>query len=250
MFKKIRVETILGLILLVAMGLLATKGIEEAAAAMAASAVANETTQETAAEPEPKVERGSKYIVAVDAGHGGIDPGKIGINGSLEKDINLAIATKLKECLEKEGVQVVMIREDEEGLYDSSVSNKKQDDMRKRCEKIDEATPEFTVSVHQNSYTSESVHGPQVFYYTHSKEGEAISKNIQDALNEQLQIDRPRETKANETYYLLKKTKNPTVIVEASGIIRTNQRIACKYKGFRDLSFFHFYRFSIPDKLM
>lgn len=225
MFQKIRVETVLGLILIVAMGLLATKGIEEAAAAMAASTVPGETTQETAAETEIKTEGISGHTVAVDAGHGGIDPGKIGINGSLEKDINLAIAKKLKEYLEKEGVNVVMIREDEEGLYDSSASNKKQDDMRKRCEKIDNSTPEFTVSVHQNSYTSESVYGPQVFYYTHSKEGETISKNIQDALNEQLQIDRPREIKANETYYLLKKTKNPTVIVEC-GFLSNNAEAA------------------------
>ena len=143
-----------------------------------------------------------KLTVAVDAGHGGDDPGKIGINGALEKDINLSIAKKLQKCLEKSGIRAVMIREDEKGLYDSSAPNKKQDDMRKRCEKIDSSNPVFTVSVHQNSYTSESVHGPQVFYYTHSAEGQEAAKAIQDAMNEMLQVDRPREIKGNETYYL------------------------------------------------
>ncbi len=40
--------------------------------------------------------REKKYIVCVDPGHGGTDPGKVGINGQLEKDINLAIAKSLK----------------------------------------------------------------------------------------------------------------------------------------------------------
>lgn len=39
-------------------------------------------------------EAGEKRCVVIDAGHGGFDPGKVGINGALEKDINLAIAKK------------------------------------------------------------------------------------------------------------------------------------------------------------
>lgn len=203
MLSKIKMETVLGVIMIAAMVILATQGVKEVVA----------TTAVLGAE--------QKKVIAIDAGHGGDDPGKIGINGALEKEINLAIANKLKAYLEIEGISAIMIREDENGLYESGVSNKKQDDMRKRCEKIDNAEPEFTVSVHQNSYTSESVHGPQVFYYTHSTEGEMIAKNIQDAMNEQLNVDRPREIKANETYYLLKKTKKPTVIVEC-GFLSNN----------------------------
>lgn len=64
-------------------------------------------------------------VVVIDAGHGGDDPGKIGINGSLEKDINLNIVNKLAGYLEAEGVQVVLTRDTEEGLYDAHASNKK-----------------------------------------------------------------------------------------------------------------------------
>ena len=49
-------------------------------------------------------------------GHGGFDPGKIGIDGSLEKDINLQIARKLKTYLEASGVKVVMTRDTDQGL--------------------------------------------------------------------------------------------------------------------------------------
>lgn len=195
MWEKMSFETYLGILLLVGVLLLSSGAFTEDEQ-MAASAEAKEIT------------------IAIDAGHGGDDPGKVGINKVLEKEINLAISKKLEACLKKQKIRVEMTRQSDEGLYDASSRNKKQEDMRRRCEKIDQADPLFTVSIHQNSYTSESVHGPQVFYYTHSTEGQEIAKSIQDALNEGLQVDRPREIKANDTYYLLKKTKKPTVIVE------------------------------------
>lgn len=132
----------------------------------------------------------------------------------MEKDINLAIAKKLKSRLEAQGFRIVMTREEDTGLYDESSSNKKQQDMQRRCSMIDEAEPVFTVSIHQNSYSSESVCGPQVFYYSQSADGKSVAEAIQSALNNGLAVERPRETKANDTYYLLKRTKAPTVIVE------------------------------------
>ena len=77
-----------------------------------------------------KAEEG-KICIVVDAGHGGMDPGKIGINKEKEKDINLKIAKKLKKLLEKDGIEVVMTRTDENGLYSESSNNKKVEDMRK-----------------------------------------------------------------------------------------------------------------------
>lgn len=55
--------------------------------------------------------REEKPLVVIDAGHGGFDPGKVGIDGQLEKDINLSIAEKLKAYLEASDVNVVMTRE-------------------------------------------------------------------------------------------------------------------------------------------
>ena len=227
MFQKIRVETVLGLILIVAMGLLATKGIEEAAAAMAATTVSRGAVTETEGQmqTEGKSKETADNTVVIDAGHGGRDPGKEGLNGAIEKDINLSIAKKLQNYLEQEGVKVVMIREDENGLYDESASNKKQDDMRKRCAIIEETDPDLTVSIHQNSYHSESVSGPQVFYYSKSQEGAKIAGVIQSVLNEQLQAESSRSEKGNETYYLLMKTTSPTVIVEC-GFLSNNAEAA------------------------
>ena len=115
-----------------------------------------------------------KQVILIDAGHGGDDPGKIGINQAKEKDINLAIAKKLKVCLEKAGFEVVMTREADESVKGPEQGNKKSTDMRNRCAKIRETKPAMAVSVHQNSYTEEYVSGPQVFYYTTSAEGKEI----------------------------------------------------------------------------
>lgn len=99
----------------------------------------------------------------IDAGHGGADPGKVGVNGSLEKDINLKIAEMVKAFLEAEGVEVVMTRPDDGGLYDEGASNKKVQDMKRRIAIIEEAEPEIVVSIHQNSYHEEYVHVPRYF---------------------------------------------------------------------------------------
>ena len=89
-----------------------------------------------------------RLCVVVDAGHGGDDPGKIGINGAPEKDINLQIAQKLKKYLEAEDVEVVLTRETEDGLYDAHASNKKVQDMKRRIEIIEKTDPVLTVSIH------------------------------------------------------------------------------------------------------
>ena len=153
-------------------------------------------------------------LVAVDAGHGGEDPGKVGVNDVLEKDVNLQIARKLKEYLENQGVRAELLREEDAGLNDADASNKKVQDLQRRCDRIHELQPACTVSIHQNSYPEASVKGAQVFYYTHSAEGEALAKDIQEQLIGQVDPENHRQAKGNTTYYLLKKTDVPLAIVE------------------------------------
>ena len=152
-------------------------------------------------------------VVVIDAGHGGTDPGKVGVDGSLEKDINLAVAKRLKTYLEQDDIRVIMTRETDTGLYSDTDSRKKMADMKKRCEIIEESGADLVVSIHQNSYHEENVFGAQVFYYQTSTEGEKAAGIIQDAL-QKVNPDNTKKIKANNTYYILKKTEVPTVIVE------------------------------------
>ena len=160
-----------------------------------------------------KVGESAKCVV-IDAGHGGDDPGKVGINGAWEKDINLQVAERLKLFLEANDIEVVMTRESDEGLYDANASSKKVQDMKRRIELIEETAPVLTVSIHQNSYPEEYVHGAQVFYYTGSQEGRQLAEMIQNQLVEKADPENKRQVKANDSYYLLKKTGVPIVIVE------------------------------------
>lgn len=155
-----------------------------------------------------------KICIVVDAGHGGSDPGKVGINGALEKDINLSLALKLKELLEQKNIRVVLTRDTDTGLYPEDATNKKASDMQKRCQIITDAEPIFTISIHQNSYTTSDIKGAQVFYYGQSQKGEALANSLQSSLIERVDPENKRTAKANESYYLLKKTPTPTVIVE------------------------------------
>lgn len=151
--------------------------------------------------------------VVIDAGHGGSDPGKIGVNKSLEKDINLQIALQVKEKLEKNKIKVVMTRVDGESLSSTDAANHKADDMKKRVKIINESDASIAVSIHQNSYPAEEVKGAQVFYYTHSEEG----KKMAEIMQENFRLANPsnkRQAKENSTYYMIKKTKIPTIIVE------------------------------------
>lgn len=158
--------------------------------------------------------REGQYCVVIDAGHGGSDPGKVGINGSLEKDVNLEIAKMVEKFLVQQDVRVIMTRTTQEGLYDKDTSNKKVDDMKKRIAVIEQSSPDMVVSIHQNSYHEESVCGPQVFYYTTSTEGRALGELLQEQIIRTLQPEKERAAKGNDSYYLLKKTKEPIVIVE------------------------------------
>lgn len=158
-------------------------------------------------------EETAKKIV-IDAGHGGRDPGMVGTEGVEEKGINLAIAQKLENLLEENGFEVIMTRNSDEGLYEEDAQNKKAQDMQRRCEIIKEAEPLLTVSIHQNSYSDPSVKGPQVFYYQHSAEGEKLASFIQNSMNESLEAESPKEAKANDSYYLLKRSEGVLNIVE------------------------------------
>ncbi len=153
-------------------------------------------------------------VVVIDAGHGGEDPGKVGVHKEEEKVINLQIAKLLQKKLEAAGIEVVMTRETDEDLADADASNKKQQSLRRRCELVDSVQPACVVSIHQNSFTDANVKGAQVFYYSNSDDGRQLAEILQRHLVEGLDPENHRKAKGNDSYYLLKKTTRPTVIVE------------------------------------
>ena len=168
-------------------------------------------------------------VIVVDAGHGGADPGMVGIGDLEEKGINLAIAQELKELLEKDGYQVVMTREEDKGLYQEGSSNKKAQDMQNRCALIAEEKPAVSVSIHQNSLpSSKQTHGAQVFYG--KKEGSAeVANAVQLALNQTVNAGNEKTEKAiDASIFLMKNVTAPAILIECGFLSNENETALLK----------------------
>ncbi len=182
-----------------------------------------------------KVAAGVKRpVVCIDSGHGGDDPGKVGVDGTLEKDINLQIAKRLKQYLEASDVEVIMTREDDRGLYAEGDRHKKMADMRNRVSVIDNAKPDLVVSIHQNSYHEETVSGGQVFFYQDSVKGQALAEILQKRFDYVLGKKNTRQAKPNGNYYLLLHVKQPIVIVECGFLSNWAESKALESEDYQD----------------
>lgn len=155
----------------------------------------------------------NKTTIVIDVGHGGSDPGKVGIQGIKEKDVNLAIARYLKDYLIAEDYTVYMTRETDQGLYDESVSNKKKSDLSNRIQFVQEKNASCMISIHQNSYPDTIQHGAQTFYYEGREEDKNFAQYVQDSL---LTFDpsNTRQIKSSISYYILKNAQVPSILIE------------------------------------
>ena len=158
-------------------------------------------------------------VIVIDPGHGGEDPGKVGVNDILEKDINLQISMKVRDLLEEVGITVVMTREDDK------VPDRKKEDLGNRVELINKTRPTLALCIHQNSYTTPDIFGAQVFYHTKTEEAEDVATLVQESMRA-IDPNNKREIKENDTYYMLKFTEVPTIIVECGFL--TNPEEAAK----------------------
>lgn len=155
-----------------------------------------------------------QLVIVIDPGHGGRDPGKVGVHNILEKDINLSISLKLKNLLEQNDIKVIMTRDTDTGLHNEGESYKKRADMAARVKIIKESKADLAVSIHQNSFPEEYVKGAQVFYYYKSDQGKRLAELLQKQIVETIADGNHRKAKSNDDYYMLKNTECPLAIVE------------------------------------
>lgn len=157
--------------------------------------------------------------ILLDAGHGGFDGGSVALNGVIEKDINLAIAKKIKEQLVLLGFPVVMTRETDCSLEDDSglsIRQRKVSDIHNR-EKLANSLvePLLFLSIHQNKYEGASSFGTQIFYGCCRPESQEIAQFLQSFLRQELQPENHREIKQGTSdIYLLKNLACPAILIE------------------------------------
>lgn len=157
----------------------------------------------------------SGKTIVIDAGHGGIDPGAVSSTGVLEKDITLEIARELEDLLKRAAVYVVMVRQGDHDLADSSETNllnRKRQDLGQRVFVAEEAEANLFISIHANYFPSSIWSGAQTFYYEGSSEGLHLARSIQTELVRHLGPNN-RLAKAGN-YRVLRETSMPAALVE------------------------------------
>ncbi|MFZ5987362.1 MAG: N-acetylmuramoyl-L-alanine amidase [Bacillota bacterium] len=157
--------------------------------------------------------------VIIDAGHGGEDPGAVSDYSDLnEKDVNLFIATKVKELLEAENYKVIMTREEDVLIYREGTdgyTKKRMQDLINRKEMIDNSGADIVVSIHLNKFGQTQYHGAQAFFPPRSKESKKLAECLQKSLKEIIDPENKRKALVKDAkLIILRDLKVPTAIVE------------------------------------
>lgn len=156
----------------------------------------------------------NKFTIVLDAGHGGIDGGVTGVNTSVkESELNLAIVKKLQALLEDSGMNVVLTRCTDAGLYGVASSSLKRKDMQKRRDIILKAKPTLVVSVHLNRFSAKSRRGAQVFYKDNDESAKILANSIQASFNGMEECVKTSSALVGD-YYILNCNDYPSVIAE------------------------------------
>ena len=179
----------------------------------------------------------TQKTVIVDAGHGGDDGGAIGIDGTVEKDINLDIALKLEKILKFYGFNVIMTRTQDVMTCDDgldSLRKRKISDIHNRFELMRKNPDAIFISVHQNKFEDSSQHGTQVFYSGNDERSKELSEAIQTSVTLTLQRKNDRVVKKSGSgIYLLYHAKIPAVLVECGFISNSDEVKKLKDESYR-----------------
>lgn len=143
----------------------------------------------------------SGLVVVIDPGHGGVDPGAVGIGGLKEEDIVLDVGLKVAQLLEQQGVRVVMTRQSDQGV-----------DLEPRVQIAESARADIFVSIHANalSMSRPDVNGIETFYS--SPEGARLGRVIHDNMI-QFSGMNDRGLKSAR-FYVIRNTSMPAVLLE------------------------------------
>ena len=172
-------------------------------------------------------------LIVIDPGHGGFDGGAVGVNGTIEKDVNLAISLKLRDMLTDAGFKVVMTRDTDTALsdtQDTTVRRRKISDMRNRLNLTNLYPGSVLISIHQNKLAgNSSVHGGQIFYSPNEPGSKELAGYIQAEFNTNIQPEKPREiVKTGKNLYLFYNAKNTAVLCECGFLSNPDEeRLLC-----------------------
>ena len=163
--------------------------------------------------PVPRIPQGA-IVVALDPGHGGRDPGAVGIGGLREKDINITIARRVQQQLQQQGITVAMTRNDDREV-----------DLEPRVDFAEQVRADVFVSLHANaiSLSRPDVNGLETYYYD---TGLQLAQIIHNTILQQVSISDRGVRQAR--FYVLRNTSMPAVLVETGFV--TGQTDAARFR--------------------
>ncbi|WP_091225576.1 N-acetylmuramoyl-L-alanine amidase CwlD [Paenibacillus sp. BC26] len=159
----------------------------------------------------------SGKVIAIDAGHGGVDGGAVSKQGMVEKDLNLAIALQLRDYLQQAGAIVVMTREGDYDLAEegtSKISKRKTQDLVNRAKFVKDKNATMLLSIHMNSIPSPRWSGAQTFFYPNLPENAVLASLIQDEIRRNLANTERVAATVNSVYLLKAMDEVPSALVE------------------------------------
>lgn len=173
------------------------------------------------------------YTIVIDPGHGGRDGGSVGVaTGVKESDLNLQISKKLKSYLQKYGFNVVLTRENEQGLYKFFSRDYKLEDMNVRKDIILKNKANMVISIHMNSYSSPDLRGIQAFYNVGDDVGEQLAIVLQNNFYDNLEHAKAHPNKGD--FFILNCTQNPSVLIECGYLTNREEEMLLKTDDYQE----------------
>ncbi|MDV3349404.1 N-acetylmuramoyl-L-alanine amidase [Leptothoe sp. LEGE 181152] len=160
----------------------------------------NPTEPSSASSDLPRVPQG-RIVVAIDPGHGGRDPGAVGIGGLQEKQVIFPISQQVAAILREQGVDVVMTRNSDIEL-----------DLDPRVQIAERADADLFVSIHANAInlSRPDVNGLETYYY--SGAGARFARTVHDVVLRMMGMSDRRVRQAR--FYVLRRTSMPAILIE------------------------------------
>ncbi len=145
----------------------------------------------------------NKFLVVIDPGHGGPDPGAIGIGGIRETDVVLEVSKIVKNLLSEKGIKVKLTRKNEVDL-----------DLSRRVSFANNTDADIFVSIHANASRGKrrDINGLETFYFRGWR-GKLLAKRIQKQILRVSPGSPDRGVKQGR-FYVIKNTRMPAALVE------------------------------------
>lgn len=163
-------------------------------------------------------------VIFIDPGHGGADPGAIGITGTFEKDVVLDISLRLESLLKQAGAQVIMSRRQDVFV-----------DLYERVDHANRSPAEIFISIHANSVAHDFPMGTETYVSNNSSpQSLSLAHIVQQEMLSFLNLHN-RGVKKRD-FYVVKATRMPSILVEVAFLSNEREERLLKDPSFRQRS--------------